>query len=155
MTEQKVRRVSTFWQLPDAEARELVRQAQNQAAAERARERDQEPPAAKPVARRAPPEPVMPYHDSLVAGTRIADALEETAGAVRYRIRRVVRYFGVEQADAWLAQAQAIYTGAGMLTANGSRRRTLGGIWFVLVKRSSDRARVKVCFPRTEPRRSS
>lgn len=68
-----------------------------------------------------------------VAG-QIARALGETAPLPIGQIARIVRLCGAEQALAWLEEARAIETDGGMRTADGSRQRTLGGVYFKHVK---------------------
>jgi hypothetical protein len=64
----------------------------------------------------------------------IADQLGETAPGARATIWRTVRTVGPEQAQAFVAQALEVEANGGMLIPDGSRRRTLGGIFFYLVR---------------------
>jgi hypothetical protein len=68
------------------------------------------------------------------AAKTIADELGETEGVPRATIWRSVKALGVEQAQALLVQAQEIEAGEGMLTADGTRRRTPGGVYLALVR---------------------
>jgi len=65
---------------------------------------------------------------------QIANALGETAQEPRHQCTRVVRTLGEERARQFLAEAQRIEQGEGMLTTDGARRRTLGGVFFKLVR---------------------
>jgi hypothetical protein len=70
--------------------------------------------------------------------TRSADAiaaqLGETHAGARATIWRAVRTIGPERTQAFVAQAQEVEANGGMLIPDGSRRRTLGGIFFYLVR---------------------
>jgi hypothetical protein len=66
--------------------------------------------------------------------SQIALALGETDATPRAQLRQIVRLCGAEQALAWLREAQAIEAAGGMLTADGTRRRTLGGVYFKIVR---------------------
>jgi hypothetical protein len=64
----------------------------------------------------------------------IAAQLGETAPGARATIWRIVRTIGVERTQAFVAQAQEVEAKGGMLVPDGSRKRTLGGIFFYLVR---------------------
>jgi hypothetical protein len=64
----------------------------------------------------------------------IADQLGETHGGARATIWRTVRTLGPERAQAFVAQALEAEANGGMLIPDGSRKRTLGGIFFYLVR---------------------
>jgi hypothetical protein len=64
----------------------------------------------------------------------IAAQLGETASGARATIWRTVRTIGLERAQAFVAQAQEVEANGGMLIPDGSRKRTLGGIFFYLVR---------------------
>jgi phosphorylated adapter RNA export protein len=64
----------------------------------------------------------------------IADQLGETAPGACATIWRTVRTLGPERTHAFVAQAQEVEANGGMLIPDGSRRRTLGGIFFYLVR---------------------
>jgi hypothetical protein len=66
--------------------------------------------------------------------TTIAAQLGETAPGARATIWRTVRTLGPEQAQAFVAQALDVEANGGMLIPDGSRKRTLGGIFFYLVR---------------------
>jgi hypothetical protein len=66
--------------------------------------------------------------------TAIATQLGETVGGARATIWRTVRTLGPERAHAFVTQALEAEANGGMLIPNGSRRRTLGGIFFYLVR---------------------
>jgi hypothetical protein len=66
----------------------------------------------------------------------IIAALGEADPKAQRTISRVVWVKGTEHASAWLAEALEIEAGTGMLTDDG-QRRTVGGIFFKLVKNGS------------------
>lgn len=65
----------------------------------------------------------------------IATALGETDPHAREKIHNSVTILGVEAAQALLEEVLAIEAAGGMLTADGSRRRTPGGVYHSLLKR--------------------
>jgi RNA recognition motif-containing protein len=78
-----------------------------------------------------------------IAG-QIAQQLNEDAAAQR-RIERVLCYGGIEFAQAIVDEALAIEAQDGMMTVDGSRRRTPGGVFFYLVRgRVSDEVRREI-----------
>jgi len=66
--------------------------------------------------------------------TAIADQLGETHAGACATIWRTVRTLGPERAQAFVAQALDVEANGGMLIPDGSRKRTLGGIFFYLVR---------------------
>lgn len=64
----------------------------------------------------------------------ITQQLGETAKQARGMIWRIVQECGAEQALEWLREAQEIEAHGGMLTGDGERRRTPGGVFFKLVR---------------------
>ncbi len=105
------------------------------------------PAAPEPDARPRATRPLSPEAQALAA--EIATALDETAPNPVGQIARAVDRLGAEQARAFLAQVQEIEAGGGQMLPDGSRRRTPGGLFFLLLRRSADvRRRDKVyIFP--------
>jgi hypothetical protein len=66
--------------------------------------------------------------------TAFATQLGETVGGPRATIWRTVRTIGPERTHAFVAQAQEVEANGGMLIPDGSRKRTLCGIFFYLVR---------------------
>ena len=64
----------------------------------------------------------------------IAAQLGETDSAPRATIWRTVRTLGPERAQAFVAQALEVEANGGIMVPDGSRKRTLGGIFFYLVR---------------------
>jgi len=73
--------------------------------------------------------------------TEIATALGETAPDPVGQIARAVDQLGVERARAFLTQVQDIEAGGGRMLPDSSRRRTPGGLFFLLVRQSADVSR--------------
>jgi len=71
----------------------------------------------------------------------IAAALGETAPDPMGQIARAVDRLGPAQARAFLAQVQEIEAGGGRILPDGSRRRTPGGLFFLLLRQSTDLSR--------------
>jgi hypothetical protein len=68
---------------------------------------------------------------------RICRALEEReTPQVCRAVGEVTRALGFERAQELVAEARVIFEGPGMLVRNGSRRRTVGGIFFQLARAS-------------------
>ena len=77
----------------------------------------------------------------------IAAQLGETLGGPLGQIRRVVQTLGAERARALLAEALAVEAQGGMLLLDGSRRRTLGGVFFQLVREQTTGQERRAIFP--------
>ena len=75
--------------------------------------------------------------DPIATAAAIADQLGEAEELPRRQIVRAVRVLGEDQARAVLAEALAIEAAGGELLPDGSRRRTVGGIFFRLVRRTA------------------
>lgn len=87
--------------------------------------------------------------DPAVVATEIAAALGELNVAL---IRRIVARIGPDAALAFLAEALATEAAGGLLTSDGSCRRTPGGVFFYLVRgRLAPRDRWKL-WPQDRPR---
>lgn len=85
-------------------------------------------------------------------GKLVADALHEVAKEPRTHIRRIIELCGIEDVMRWLDQAQRVYADGGMLTANGKRKRTLGGVFFYLAKQEMPEETRAVLWPPPLPR---
>lgn len=75
----------------------------------------------------------------------IAETLGESHFVPTREIRGVLAVLGVEATQQLVREAQAIFAGEGMLVANGTRKRTLGGCFFELARRAlspADRWRI-------------
>lgn len=83
---------------------------------------------------------------------QIALALGETAPPALAQIRRIVRTIGPEAAQATVDEAQQVEAAGGMLVPDGSRRRTLGGVFFALVRDHLPLEQRAVVFPPREQR---
>jgi hypothetical protein len=78
----------------------------------------------------------------------IARQLNETQPPVIGKIKAIVKMCGAEKARAWTAEALQIEANGGLMVEDGSRRRTVGGVFFYLVKqRLKDTAEFTQIFP--------
>ena len=66
--------------------------------------------------------------------TQIATTLGETESVPLMHIRRIIQTLGPERALQLLEQAQTVEAQGGLMLFDGSRRRTLGGVFFRLVR---------------------
>src|SRR5207247_9729019 len=64
----------------------------------------------------------------------IAEQLGENAEEPRAQIYRTVKRLGIEQALGFLQQTHEIEAQGGRMVTDGSRRRTPGGVFFLLIK---------------------
>lgn len=78
---------------------------------------------------------------------QVAAMLEETEPKVKGQINVVVRRAGIDNTMALLKEVLAVEQCGGMLTADGLRRRTPGGVFLLL-------ARQKGYIPRLSPEES-
>jgi hypothetical protein len=70
---------------------------------------------------------------------RIARLLgEKDSPSIHHAIGCATRRLGLRRVEQLVEQAQAIHRGPGMLVRDGSRNRTLGGIFFHLAKLGAD-----------------
>jgi PHAX RNA-binding domain len=89
----------------------------------------------------------------LSTADEIAEQLQETSSGPREKINRMVEYAGIDFVRRVIAETVEIWDLGGMLVDNGSRRRTLGGIFFFLAKQQmTDEARHKVFPPLYPPK---
>ena len=79
---------------------------------------------------------------------KIATTLGETNETPLAEIRRVIEVLGEEKALSILDETSKVDAGEGMLTDDGKQRRTLGGIFFKLVKnQTTPKERGKIFGP--------
>ena len=81
------------------------------------------------------------------AAMRIADALGERVTGPRAQVGRVVRVLGIERAEAFYQQALEIEAAGGLMLPDNSRRRTLGGVFFKLVRDGVSEEERQAIFP--------
>ena len=77
----------------------------------------------------------------------IAQELGETQSVPINQIRRIVQRLGPEAALAFLQEAHQIEAQGGLMLPDGSRRRTLGGVFFFLVRQRATPEDRAVIFP--------
>lgn len=68
------------------------------------------------------------------AVAEIVAALQETEPRSQALIERSVAALGIDEAKAFCAETERIEAAGGMLTVDGSRRRTPGGVYMFLLK---------------------
>jgi hypothetical protein len=88
--------------------------------------------------------------DRAEAVKMIAEKLGEVEREPLKQLKAVVKILGPDQALALCEQALAVEQQGGMLTRDGSHRRTVGGIFFYLVRGSGNKA-VKKLWPQRQP----
>ncbi len=88
--------------------------------------------------------------DRAEAVKTIADTLGEVEREPLKKLKAIVKILGPEQALAFCEQALQVEREGGMLTRDGSRRRTPGGVFFYLVSRSKHK-KVKKLWPQRKP----
>jgi len=101
-----------------------------------------EPVVAAPPEPGARPHPARPLSLEVQAlAAEIATALGETAPDPVGQIARAVERLGAERARVVLAQVQEVEARGGQMLPDGSRRRTPGGLFFLLLRQSADVSR--------------
>ena len=81
---------------------------------------------------------------------QIAGELGETADVAQMLIKRIVRTLGEERTRDLVRQAKLLEEQGGMLVPDGSRRRTLGGVFFKLAKeQATPEERGRIWVPKT------
>ena len=88
--------------------------------------------------------------DRAEAVTTIAQKLGEVEREPLKRLKAVVKILGPDQALALCEKALEVEQQGGMLTRDGTRRRTPGGVFFYLV-RGSHNKKVKRLWPQRKP----
>jgi hypothetical protein len=87
-------------------------------------------------------------NDSPVA--EIAAQLGEAEATPLRQIRRAVTTLGEERVRAFVTEALAVEARGGMMLPDGSRRRTLGGVFFHLVRQGVTRDERRIIFPHVD-----
>ncbi len=78
---------------------------------------------------------------------QIADQLSETDAPPRRQIRRILHAIGPERTQGFVTQALEVEANGGMLLPDGSRKRTLGGVFFRLVRNQVSAAEHSASWP--------
>jgi PHAX RNA-binding domain len=94
--------------------------------------------------------PTISPMDRAEAVTTIAQKLGEVEREPLKRLKAVVKILGPDQALALCEKALEVEQQGGMLTRDGTRRRTPGGVFFYLV-RGSNNKKVKRLWPQRKP----
>jgi hypothetical protein len=85
--------------------------------------------------------------DALTVDT-LAEVLQEPK---RTLLTKVLRTLGMDRTTAILAETLQCEANGGMLTQDGTRRRTPGGVFFQLVKQQATQQERRRLFPRPAP----
>ncbi|GAB5426362.1 MAG: hypothetical protein Crog4KO_35090 [Crocinitomicaceae bacterium] len=83
----------------------------------------------------------------------IVDALQEEAYGPRVSIERLIRHIGLDFVEATLAETQEIQANGGMLIKDGSRQRSMGGVFMYLAKSKLDPEIRNRIFPNSHQRK--
>lgn len=78
---------------------------------------------------------------------KLAEVLGEDQDKARTILRRVVDELGGPACVELLRRTLEVESQGGMMTADGSRRRTRGGVFFFLAKQSMTKHQRIICFP--------
>ncbi len=86
----------------------------------------------------------------------IAAELGETEDVAQVLIKRIVRTLGEERTRQLVKQAQDVEEQGGMMVPDGSRRRTLGGVFFKLAKdQATPEERSRIWMPKNRRKKPS
>ena len=86
-------------------------------------------------------------HATAPVVTAIAAQLGETAPLPRRQIAQALATLGEERVRALVTEALAIEAQGGLMLPDGSRRRTLGGVFFQLLRKGVTPAERRAIFP--------
>jgi hypothetical protein len=78
--------------------------------------------------------PPPPPPEAIEKAQPLAAILGETEEKPIFQIARAIDFLGLEKAEELVKKAQEVYAGEGLLTKDGSRKRTLGGCFFRLAR---------------------
>jgi hypothetical protein len=78
---------------------------------------------------------------------QIADQLSERDPTPLKQIRRILQTIGPERTQAFVTQALEVEANGGMMLPDGSRKRTLGGIFFRLIRDQVSEEERKAIWP--------
>jgi hypothetical protein len=105
-------------------------------------------PAEPPPTEDTSPLPVETPRSKRPLPERIAERLRETQPGPLAQIIRMLSLWGPERVKALVSEALAIYAGEGMVTLNGQRKRTAGGIFFYLARQQASEEEWQRILPR-------
>ena len=83
----------------------------------------------------------------------IADTLDETQGPARRKIAQIVRVCGEDFARDIMAQTLEVQAQGGLMLPDESRKRTIGGVFFHLVRNQVSESVRKKLFPSPQQRK--
>jgi hypothetical protein len=77
----------------------------------------------------------------------ISDQLAETEEEPQRLIYRIVKHLGIDTSRAFLQRAHEVEAAGGLMLPDGSRRRTIGGVFFYLVRHETSPEISRRIFP--------
>jgi hypothetical protein len=83
----------------------------------------------------------------------IAHALQEKTYGPRVSIERLIRHIGLDFVEATLKETQDIQANGGMLVKDGSRQRSIGGVFMYIAKSKLDPEDRNRIFPNSHQRK--
>jgi len=89
-------------------------------------------------------------HDTEQQVRRLAQALGERYPKPVNNIRRIIEMMGVEFADELLRETQAVEAAGGLFLEREQRRRTIGGVFFYLVRERLTNEQHRQIFPKVK-----
>lgn len=90
----------------------------------------------------------VPRKEAKALAKEIAQQLGETEPKPRYQIARIIMLCGIEFAQEMVKQALEVEADGGLLTSDGERRRTLGGVFFYLARTNMpEEERQQIFYP--------
>ena len=98
---------------------------------------------------------LLSKEDTRTVANEIADQLGEKQYGPRSLITSIVKHGGVDFAQQLLTEALEIEQQGGMLTTDGERRRTLGGVYFYLARGRMPKETRDLVFPHRTKRKKS
>ncbi len=96
--------------------------------------------------------PAVPKAEVRRVTEEIAGQLGETEMPALAHIRRIVKRLGPARAEAFVQEARQVEANGGLLVQDGSRRRTVGGVFFRLVRDQVSEADRHAIWPYMAPK---
>ena len=92
--------------------------------------------------------------DEWTVAKRIIKALNESDEAPRRQVNNIIRFCGSEFAEQMLQETLKVEADGGMMTENGKRQRTIGGVFFYLARGKMPDEQRSLVFPRSRREQS-
>ena len=81
---------------------------------------------------------LMPYPTAKEHGQKLAKALDETNPIAKTSLIRIIQYLGLEWAEDCYHATEKVQSEGGLSVADGSRKRSFGGVFLHLAKKEMD-----------------